>query len=315
MTVVALAGGVGGARMVDGLSKVIDSKNLTVLVNVGDDFEHYGLKICPDLDTVCYTLAGLENPKTGWGRALESWEAIGVSAQLGGPTWFRLGDRDLGLHMERTRLLRDGFLLSAIISRFCQVWGISVNVIPVTDTPVPTQVMTDNGDLPFQEYFVRLRCEPAVRGFRFVGVEIATPAPGVIEALEAVRTIIFCPSNPWVSIDPILAVPGVRQAIRSCSRNGGRVLAVSPIIAGHTVKGPAAKMFQELGINPSALAVAKHYHGLITDFVLDHADANLVDEIARLGIRPWVTNVLMRDVDDRKRFALEVIAFLSGSIG
>jgi LPPG:FO 2-phospho-L-lactate transferase len=300
--------------MVDGLSKVFNPSDQTVIVNVGDDFEHYGLRICPDLDTVCYTLAGLVNPETGWGRAQDTWEAIGMSAQLGGPTWFRLGDRDLGIHMERTRLLKEGFSLSQVTIRFCRALNIEVKVIPATDQPVPTWVQTADGELPFQEYFVRLRCEPAVQGFRLAGVETAQPAPGVLDALEAAEWIVICPSNPWVSIDPILSLPGVRMAIESCARRGGRVLAVSPIIAGQTVKGPAAKMFRELGISPSALAVAAHYRGLITDFVLDHADSNQVGEISSLGIHPWVTDVLMKNVNDRKRFALEIVSFLERSV-
>lgn len=314
MSVVALAGGVGGARMVDGLSKILPTSDLAVIVNVGDDFEHYGLRICPDLDTVCYTLAGIANPETGWGRAGETWEAIAMSVMLGGPAWFRLGDRDLGLHLERTRLLREGLPLSQITKGFCASLGVDVRVIPVTDSTVPTWVETANGELPFQEYFVRLRCEPAVLGFRFAGVEMAQPAPGVLDALEICQSIVVCPSNPWVSVDPILAVPGIRRSVESCTQRGGRVLAVSPIIAGRTVKGPAAKMYQELGINPSALAVASHYQGMITDFVLDYADADQSDEIASLGIKPWVTDTLMKDIDDRKRFAGEVVAFLGESV-
>lgn len=304
LNVVALAGGVGGARLSDGLAQVLPATNLTVIVNTGDDFEHLGLYICPDLDTICYTLAGLANPATGWGRSAETWQALETLATLGGPTWFRLGDHDLGLHLERTRRRRLGQPLSRITRHFCRALGIQVSVLPMTDQSVATWVDTGEGSLPFQEYFVRRQCQPRVSGFHFIGVEQARPAPGVLEAICHADLVVLCPSNPWASIDPILSVPGLRQAIQ-----GRPTLAVSPIIGGQTVKGPAAKMFAEMGIEPGALAVARHYGKMLTGFVLDHVDALQAQEILSLEIRTYQTDILMRTIQDRARLAKEVVDF------
>jgi LPPG:FO 2-phospho-L-lactate transferase len=302
--VVALAGGVGGARMADGLTRVLPPGSLTVIVNIGDDFEHLGLKISPDLDTVCYTLAGLSNPINGWGRRGETWNALDTLARLGGPDWFRVGDRDLGWHLERTRRLREGESLSQVTRHFCKVWGIEPLILPVTDDIVPTWVYTEEGGIPFQEYFVHRQCQPRVTAFRFAGVEQARPSPGVLEALEAASLVVICPSNPWVSIDPILAIPGLQAAVASCL-----VVAVSPIIGGQTVKGPAAKMYAELGIEPSALAVARHYLGLLAGFVLDQVDAGLEEAVTALGMRTLVTNTLMKTAAVRRRLGSEVLRF------
>lgn len=314
MKVVAMAGGVGGAKLVDGLSQTIPPENLTIIVNTGDDFEHLGLKICPDLDTVCYTLAGLANPETGWGRAEETWNTLESLAVIGAPTWFRLGDKDLATHLERTRRMRDGQSLSQVTRSFCQTWGIKSTVLPMSDVPVPTWVITDEEDMPFQDYFVRRRCQPRVRGFRFQDVEISHAAPGVIEALAAGDLIIICPSNPWVSIDPILAIPGVKSAMTSEPKYQRVVVAVSPIIGGETVKGPAAKMFNEFGINPSALAVASHYGaqmagGLLAGFVIDTLDVDLAGPISDLGMKILVTDTIMKSPGDRVRLAKEVLEF------
>ncbi|HEX7973355.1 MAG TPA: 2-phospho-L-lactate transferase [Anaerolineales bacterium] len=308
MKTVALAGGVGGAKLAEGLAQVIDPQDLTIVVNVGDDFDHLGLHICPDLDTVCYTLGGIANPATGWGRAAESWQAMQTLSELGGPTWFRLGDLDLGLHLERTRRLSLGQPLSAITAEFCQAWGIGPSVLPVSDDFVPTWVYTEEGELPFQEYFVHRQCQPRVSGFLFAGADQAHLAPGVLDALTDAQRIVICPSNPWVSVDPILAIPGVRQAIGARQRP---VVAVSPIIRGQTVKGPAAKMFAELEIDPTAAAVARHYGPLLTGFVLDRLDADQASEIEKLNIRPLTTDTLMKDPADRRRLAQEVLDFAS----
>ena len=319
--VVALAGGVGGAKLAHGLSLCLPPENLTIIVNVGDDFEHYGLHICPDLDTVCYTLAGLANPSTGWGRADESWNVLEGLKTFEGPSWFQLGDRDLSTHLERTRRLGEGQPLSQITRNFCQSWGVYFTVLPVTDDFTPTWVYTDNGELPFQEYFVHYQCQPRVHGFRFEGVERACPAPGVLEALCSAELIVICPSNPWVSIDPILAIRGVREALISSplstdqrsdiGEEGAKqiVLAVSPIIAGRTVKGPAAKMYAELGIQPSALAVARHYGPLLDGFVLDQVDAGQSQAVRELGIHTLATDTLMPTADERRRLAQEVLDF------
>jgi LPPG:FO 2-phospho-L-lactate transferase len=304
LKVVALAGGVGGARLADGLAQILPPENLTVIVNIGDDFEHLGLYICPDLDTICYTLAGLANPATGWGRSAETWRALETLATLGGPTWFRLGDHDLGLHLERTRRRRLGQPLSQITGQFCRALGIRHSVIPVSDDPVATWVDTDEGCLPFQEYFVRRQCQPRVSGFHFSGAEQAAPAPGVLEALHQADLVILCPSNPWVSIDPILAIPGLQAAIQS-----RLTLAVSPIIGGQTVKGPAAKMFAEMGLEPGALAVARHYGKMLTGFVLDQVDALQAQDIQSLKVKTYLTDTLMRTIQDRGRLAKEVLEF------
>lgn len=300
--IVALAGGVGGAKLSDGLAQVLPEGHLTIVVNVGDDFEYLGLNISPDLDTVTYTLAGLENPDTGWGRRDESWHAHRILGVLGGDSWFKLGDHDLGLHLERTRRMRSGEALSTITDVFRRALGISTCILPVTDSPVPTQVNTDSGWLSFQEYFVHQQCQPQVRGFRFLGVGDAYPAPGVLEVIEKADLVVICPSNPWVSIDPILAVSGVRQAVASRP-----VLAVSPIIGGRTVKGPAAKMFAELGINPSAVAVARHYGELLWGYILDEVDAPAVAAVAQMGIHCLAARTLMRTRSDRAELAGELL--------
>ncbi len=307
MKVAALAGGVGGAKLVDGLAQALSADDLTVVVNTGDDFTHYGLQICPDLDTVCYALAGLANPETGWGRAGESWNVLENLAQLGGPDWFRLGDRDLATHLERTRRLAAGDRLSRITADFCAAWGIGCKVLPMSDDPVPTIVCTEEGELSFQEYFVARKCEPRITGFRFEGAAKARPAAGLLEALAQAEAIVLCPSNPWVSIDPILNVPGVWDALL-----GRVVIAVSPIIAGQAVKGPAAKMYRELGIQPTAYAVAKHYRGLMSGFVLDTLDTDLTSDMA------WpyrVTDTIMNDRGDRLRLAEVVLEFAAGLRG
>jgi LPPG:FO 2-phospho-L-lactate transferase len=312
MKIVALAGGVGGAKLAHGLAQILPPEDLTIIVNTGDDFEHYGLYICPDLDTVCYTLAGLANPETGWGRVNETWNAFGNASRLGGPNWFNLGDQDLGTHLERTRRLKDGQCLSEITHEFCEAWDIKHNVLPMSDQSVRTLVDTEEGELAFQEYFVHRHCEPRVKGFRFEGVEKAEPAPGAREALEAADAIIICPSNPWVSIDPILRVlsplPVWREGL------GVRVAAISPIIGGETVKGPAAKMYRELGIEPSALAVANHYHDLVTHFVLDEVDKQLQGEIMGLNMQTLVTNTLMKSHDDRSQLAHKVLGLIGNNL-
>jgi LPPG:FO 2-phospho-L-lactate transferase len=311
MRCVALAGGVGGAKLVSGLSQVLETQDLVVIVNTGDDFDHYGMRICPDLDTVCYTLAGMNNPDTGWGLQNETFSAMENIQRLGGPTWFRLGDRDLGTHLERTRLLAQGFSLSSITEKFCQRWGIGTRVIPMTNQAVSTQVITqDDGKLPFQEYFVHRRCEPVVKGFHFLGIEESKPAPGVLEALQNSDLIILCPSNPWVSIGPILAIPGIKNALMDRV-----VVAVSPIIGGKAVKGPAAKMYSEMGIDPSPLAVGRQYQDFLKGLVFDRIDRVFVDPLFTWGIISHITDTLMVSLADRQRLAGEVIRFGKNLIG
>ena len=299
MRITALAGGVGGAKLAYGLAQILSPEDLTIIVNTGDDFEHLGLSISPDLDTVCYTLAGLANPETGWGRINESWNTIANIEKLGGPAWFRLGDQDIATHLERTRRLKGGETLSQITTAFCKAWGIQHTILPMTDSPVRTMVDSDEGELAFQEYFVHRLCAPKVRGFRFDGVDSAEPAFGAREAIESAEAIVICPSNPWVSIDPILRVIPIPPK--------KKVVAVSPIIGGKTVKGPAAKMYAELGIEPSALAVAEHYRHFLSGFVLDNVDAHLSDKISTKTLK---TDTLMNSLTDRTRLAMDVLHFI-----
>ena len=303
MKIVALAGGVGGAKLVDGLAQLLIPGDLTIIVNTADDFEHLGLYICPDVDTICYTLAGLANPETGWGRLGETFQALENIHNLGGPDWFHIGDKDLATHLERTRRLQAGQLLSRITRDFCQAWGVRHTVLPMSDQLVRTMVSTEEfGEMAFQEYFVHLNCKPKVNGFRFEGVDTAQPAPQVLEAIQNADAVVFCPSNPWVSIDPVLAVKGLRPAIALKT-----VVAVSPIIGGQTVKGPAAKMFTELGIQPSAMSVARHYEGLLTGYVVDIIDADLASDIM---IPCNITQTLMKNRDDRRHLAQDVLNFI-----
>lgn len=307
MKVVALAGGVGGAKLAHGLSRNLSPRNLTVVVNTGDDFEFLGLKICPDLDTVCYTLGGLADKERGWGRAGETWHALEALQELGASTWFRVGDRDMATHIERTRRLSAGQALHEVTSDFCRAWKVGPTVLPMSDQAVPTRVETDQGVLPFQEYFVKEKCQPAVKGFEFQDADRAQPAPGVISALEGAKLVVICPSNPWVSIDPILAISPIQDILAEKP-----VLAVSPIIGGKAVKGPAAKMYREMGIQPSALAVARHYGALIDGLIIDEEDRNLLEDIRTLqphAPEVFVAHTWMKTEDDRVRFGEEVLTF------
>ena len=299
--IIALSGGIGGAKLALGLSRVLPPEELLIIANTGDDFEHYGLTICPDTDTLLYTLAGLDNPQLGWGRADESWAFMGTLASLGGADWFRLGDRDLALHVLRSHRLRAGDSLSAITDDFRQRFGIGPRILPMSDDPVRTKIGTDQGWLDFQDWFVRLRAEPLARAVKFAGVEQARPQPVLLEALRAQpRGIVICPSNPFISIEPILAVPGLRDAIAA---SGAPVVAVSPIIAGQAVKGPTARMFEALGVTPSAAAVAARYGDLLDGYVMEHGDDGT-------GITPRVFHAatLMRDLADKTALAQQVLA-------
>jgi len=304
--IVALAGGVGGAKLALGLAGVLPGDELTVAVNTADDFEHLGLYICPDLDTVMYTLGGLANPETGWGRRNETWNVLEAIGSVGGETWFRLGDKDLATHIERTRRLRGGEPLSSIIADFAKRFGIQAEIVPMCDEPVRTVVKTDGGDLPFQDWFVRLHCEPVVRAVRFAGVETAKPHPA-LRSFDGLRGVIFCPSNPFVSVAPILAVPDVRVALQ---RAKVPRIAVTPIVGGQAIKGPAAKMLAELGHDVSALGVAKYYQRLVDGFILDVQDAALQPEIEHLGLKVKLADTMMHDDSDKRRVAEATIEFM-----
>jgi LPPG:FO 2-phospho-L-lactate transferase len=306
MKIVALSGGVGGAKMAHGLAQCLQPSELTVIVNIGDDFDHFGLRICPDLDTVCYTLANLANETTGWGRHNETWSALQAINTLGGPAWFKMGDLDLGTHLERTRTLALGTPLSEITRQFCQRWGVETAILPVSDDRITTIVDTKElGKIPFQEYFVKNQCRPTVNGFHFEGAQTARPAKDVLSSIEAADFVIFTPSNPWVSIDPILAVKGIALALKN-----KKVVAISPIIGGKAIKGPVVKMYQEMKIEPCAFAIAHHYKDLISALFIDTQDAHEAPQIATLGISPQVTDILMPSPESRKRLAGEIIAYL-----
>lgn len=303
--VVALAGGVGGAKLAWGLAQLLSPEELTVIVNTGDDFSHFGLAISPDVDTVCYTLANLANPTTGWGRENETWNCLAELKTLGGSDWFNLGDHDLALHLMRTSFLQQGMMLTEVTQILCEKLGVKHPVLPMTDSPVHTFVSTlERGVLPFQEYFVKYQCAPTMTGVNFEGIEAAKLSAAGQAALESCDTVVICPSNPWVSIQPILGIAGVRVLLRQ-----KQVAAVSPIIGGKTVKGPAAKMYAEMGITPSALAVAQHYQGLIQGLMIDKVDEMQIPQILQCGIIPIAENTLMSDNRTRVDLAKQVLAF------
>lgn len=299
--VTVLTGGVGGAKLVSGLSDLLGGDRVRAIVNVGDDFDHLGLAISPDIDTLLYTLAGRASVERGWGRDDESWDCMAALAELGGPQWFALGDRDIALHLLRSEALRRGDPLSAIVARFARALAISATILPVTDDRLRTTVLTAEGPLAFQEYFVARRCGPTVHGLRFDGAEAARPAPGALAALADpdVDAILIAPSNPYLSIDPILAVPQIRAALRDAT---APVIAVSPLVGGGAVKGPTAKIMDELGVPRTAAAIADHYAGLIDGLVVHDGDAD-----DGLCVPHGRCDIMMRDARDRRRVAAEAL--------
>jgi LPPG:FO 2-phospho-L-lactate transferase len=305
--VVALAGGVGGARLAHGLQLVVAPGDLTVVVNTGDDAEFHGLLVCPDHDTVVYTLAGLADRERGWGRAGETWAAAGQLARLGEPTWFQLGDRDLALHVHRTRRLREGVRPTTIALDVAARLGVATRILPMADEPVRTRVRTGDGWLAFQDWFVRLRADPPVLEATFDGVERARVTPEAEVAFSRADAIVICPSNPLVSIAPILAVPGIRDAIGAARGRGVRVAAVSPIVGGKALRGPADRMLAALGEEVSALGVARRYVGLVDVLVIDEADASLAPAVERLGLDAIVAPSVMSDDASREALARVVL--------
>ena len=303
--VLALCGGIGGAKLALGLYRHLAPGALSVAVNTGDDFEHLGLHISPDIDTVLYTLSGTDNPDTGWGRADETWTFMAALEALGGETWFRLGDGDLALHVERTRRLGAGESLSEVCAAFARRFGLDARILPMTGDPLRTVVHTPDGPLPFQHYFVRKRCEPRVTGVTFAGAEAARPNPEILRALAdpALGAVVICPSNPYLSIDPILAVPGMRIALGACP---APVVAVSPLVGGRAVKGPTAKIMAELGVPVTNAAIAAHYEGLIDGLVLDRADRA---EAAEIAVPALVTETVMTSLEDRIALAAAALGF------
>jgi len=302
--VVALSGGVGGAKLALGLARVLRDGALSVIANTGDDFRHFGLAISPDIDTLVYTLAGLADPVQGWGRRDETWNFMAALAQLGEDTWFRLGDTDLAMHVARTRRLATGEPLSQVTDECCRQLGIATSILPMTDDSVRTRVRTDAGWLDFQDYFVRERCVPAVRELAYLGAKAAQALPQALAALAdpGLRAVIICPSNPYLSIAPILAIPALRAALSQCE---APIVAISPIIGGRAVKGPTAKMMAELGLAPSAREVALHYANLVDVFVVDAIDAGIS---GLPGVRMLSAPTLMTTLEDREQLARVVLA-------
>ncbi len=309
--VVLLVGGVGGAKLALGLSYILPSDTLTIIVNTADDFEHLGLYISPDLDTVMYTLAGLANPQTGWGIANDSFQAIEMVERYGGPAWFRLGDRDLATNLMRTCLLREGQSLTEVTQYLCTRLSLKHPILPMSDQPVRTLLDTDQGMLAFQEYFVHQHWQPAVRAIHFEGSEQARPTQAVSKALEQASLIVFGPSNPFLSIDPILAVPGIRQLI---AQSEAPCVAVSPIVGGEALKGPAAKLMTELGLEVSPLGVAKYYQDLLSGIILDIADQHLCQPIEALGIRCTAQCIVMENLSDKVNLAKSLLDWVEDNL-
>lgn len=300
--ILALTGGVGGAKLALGLSKILGPEEVMFAVNVGDDFEHLGLHISPDIDSLTYALSGENNQELGWGRAGETWQFIETLGGLGGEAWFRLGDKDLALHVRRAQFLKDNKTLTQATAEIAAHMGIKHTMAPVSDDPIRTMVNTADGELAFQHYFVREQCKPAVTGFRFEGIEQAKINPAIKAWLQDCDGVIICPSNPFVSVAPILQVPGFKQAIAHLP-----IIAVSPIVAGMALKGPAAKMMQELRIPTTAKAIADQYKGLIDGFVLDETDAQSIGDLTLPAI---ATQSVMVTLEDRVGLARECIRFL-----
>ena len=308
--VLALAGGVGGAKLALGLARILPPERLTIVVNTGDDEEFHGLHVSPDLDTMTYTLSGLYNQETGWGVAGDSFETLAVLKRLGADAWFNLGARAFAMHIRRTELLRQGITLSQVTAELSGRLGIEHPIVPMSDQPVRTVLETDAGTLSMQEYFVQRRAGPTVRSIRYAGAENAEPSPGFSEALASADAIVYCPSNPHLSVAPIMAVPGVRDAIAS---HAACRIAVSPIVGGDAVRGPAGKIMGELGAEVSAVGVAREYRGLCDVLVVDTQDAALSDAIRSVGMTPAVTDTIMQTDDDKIALARTVLQLVESA--
>ena len=305
LKVTALAGGIGASKLLLGLATVMPPEDITIIANTGDDIELFGLRISPDIDTVTYTLAGVINEDTGWGLKGDTFECLRWLSRYDEASWFNLGDRDLATHIFRTNQLRSGRSLSEVTDGVRRSLGVRSNILPMTDAYTPTRVVTDEGEMHFQEYFVRRRCEPRVRAIRFANIESAEPAPGVVSAILETDAVIICPSNPFISIGPILAVPGVRQALRETQAT---VVAITPIIGGKALKGPAADMLRDLGHEVSAKGVAGLYDDFIDKFLFDEVDSEAEPVIRSLDIETSVANTVMNTVEDKQRLARQVLA-------
>ena len=311
--VLALSGGVGGAKLAAGLAAVLPPERLTIAVNTGDDFEHLGLTVCPDIDSVVYALAGLNDERRGWGIADESWRTMERLGALGEAQWFNLGDRDMAMHIARSWRLRSGESLSEVTARLTHELGIAHCIVPMSDAPVRTQVETEAGWLDFQHWFVREQCKPEVRGIRFAGLP-AKPSPGLADALARpdLAAIVICPSNPFVSVDPILALEGMREGLET---RRVPIVAVSPLVGGQAIKGPLAKMLAERGMACNNLAIADHYSGLLDHLLVDHADGAQAQEVRARGVAVSVSATVMCTADDRARLAREALLAAGYALG
>ena len=303
--VLALAGGVGGAKLALGLRDILDEESLAIVVNTGDDEEFFGLHVSPDLDTVMYTLGGISNPDTGWGISGETFRSLNRLRQYGADTWFNLGDLDMATHIRRTQLLGQGNTLSEVTNSLCSSLGITHSIFPMTDDTLKTVVITEISEMSFQEYFVKNRCDPRVISLRFDSPSECSPSPGFVTALNESDLLVFCPSNPFLSVDPILAVTGVRKKIENF--RGARI-AVSPIVGGEAIKGPAGKILRELGHEVSCVGVAKRYIDLCDVFIIDNVDADLASTIEKLGMRVVVTNTIMNNDQEKRTLAREILS-------
>ena len=304
MRVLALAGGVGGAKLCLGLAKVLGADQLQIVVNTGDDEEFYGLHVSPDLDTVTYALAGMSNPDTGWGIRGDTFDTLSSLGKLGEDTWFGVGDRDLATHIVRTNMLRQGRSLTEVTEHISRSLGVEHSIAPMTDDRVRTTVLTESGPMPFQTYFVKLRCEPKVTGVRFDGAEDATMSAAFEEGLNSCDALVICPSNPYLSVAPILSIPGVRSKIEGLSSVR---IGVSPIVGGRALKGPAGKMLSELGEDVSCVGVARQYIGLCDVFVIDEIDRGLSEDIRSLGMEAAVLNTVMKTDEDKAALARSIL--------
>ena len=306
--IVALCGGIGGSKLALGLNNVLDQKNLSIITNTGDDFLYLGFYICPDIDTVIYTLAGVNNKETGWGREDETWKTLDVLEELGADTWFQLGDKDLALHLFRSKEKRNGELLTTITRKITNKFGLKTNVLPMSNHPVQTFLETEDGEMTFQDYFVRNKCKPKVKNILFKSKKpVATDAVKRSLMDKNLDGIVFCPSNPYLSIDPILSIDRIRKSIENQKKPR---IAISPIVGHDSVKGPTSKLMKEMGVEVSSLSIAKHYKGLIDGIVIDHEDENEAQKIREMGIEVKLSKIIVETKEEKMRLAKESLEFI-----
>ena len=306
--IVALCGGIGGSKLALGLNNVLDQKNLSIITNTGDDFLYLGFYICPDIDTVIYTLAGVNNKETGWGREDETWKTLDVLEELGADTWFQLGDKDLALHLFRSKEKRNGELLTTITRKITNKFGLKTNVLPMSNHPVQTFLETEDGEMTFQDYFVRNKCKPKVKNILFKSKKpVATDAVKRSLMDKNLDGIVFCPSNPYLSIDPILSIDRIRKLIGNKKKPS---IAISPIVGHDSVKGPTSKLMKEMGVEVSSLSIAKHYKGLIDGIVIDHEDENEAQKIREMGIEVKLSKIIVETKEEKMRLAKESLEFI-----